>query len=391
MDGLLYKNKALILTFLFFTSLIFLLTLIISFSNKNKAQAEVLVNKEQMNQMLKNNNISVKKVKVVNNIKKSSIEEEEKVTKPVNKDSKKIDVLTLTLNPPKDYKRMKTYTQNCDSRPEGTSCIKFGDDYTVLISENSKGYKEIKEVDGYTTVKVFGETQNYYHILGTDLIKVEPLSMDSANETNVNIDIYKDFKLVNKGSYLSLFPGLSEIPDFIPEPYEAMAEEINPDFYYSYFMIGNDIDNIITVASKKGNGYESLYIDFNNNQKLSDEKPIIITDSKIVCDVKLPLKITGSRNIKGDFNVCLQKNGDKITYFPSSYYYKEISIDGNQYKSVVMENLEYDNNADGLYHNSGIWVDVNLDKRFTKDEHFSDGDILPIGEKNTYKISLRYP
>ena len=40
-----------------------------------------------------------------------------------------------------------------------------------------------------------------------------------------------------------------------------------------------------------------------------------VYDSKVTCDIKLPLKITGERNIKGQFNVCLQKNGNKISYF----------------------------------------------------------------------------
>lgn len=381
------KNKALILTFLFLSSLIFILTLLINLSHKNKAEAEVIVKRNQLESLLTDNNLTVKKVKVINNVKKATIEDEEEIKTPV-KTIKKVDLVSLTLNPPKDYKRMQSYTEDCNSRPEGTSCIKFGDNYTILISENSRGYKEINEIEGYKTVKVFGESQNYYHILGTDLIKIEPIT--SSKEANINIDIYKDFKL-NKGNYLSLFPGLTEIPEFIAEPYEAMEDEIREDLYYSYFMIGNDIDNIITVASKKEKGYDTLYIDLNNNQKISDEQPLRVYDSKVTCDIKLPLKITGERNIKGQFNVCLQKNGNKISYFPSSYYYKELNIDGNQYKAIVTENLDYDNHADGLYRNSGIWIDTNMDRKFTKDEHFSNGDVLPIGEKNTYKITLKYP
>ncbi|MFN8575963.1 MAG: hypothetical protein U0354_03825 [Candidatus Sericytochromatia bacterium] len=158
--------------------------------------------------------------------------------------------------------------------------------------------------------------------------------------------------------------------------------------YYSYFLIGNSTDNVITIGSKKEKNYETLYIDQNNNQKLSDEKPIKIYNNQLICDIKLPLNIVGERNIKGQYNICLQKQNDKLSYFPSSYYYKELNINENSYKALVIEHADYDNNMDGIYQNSGVWIDINLDNRFTDDEHFSNGDILLIDSDKSYEVVM---
>lgn len=386
-----YKRSSVLL----YTSLFLISTvsiLFISINILNKSNASEIIEKNKLNNnfnietpLQSNNSTTVKKISY-------SINEEEEniINKPELKDKEVAkDLLTITLNPPANYKRIKSY-QDCDSRPEGSSCIKFGDNFTLLVYEKTNGYKELNEVNGYTTVKVYGNNQNYYHILNTELVKYED-NVQGDQQKEVKIDIYKDYKLIDKGTYLSAFPGLSQMPDFIPEPYEALETTNTDNLYYSYFMIGNDIDNIISVASRINGNQELLYIDKNNNQKFDDGQPVAIYNDQMICGIKLPLKITGTRNIKGEYSICLQKNKDKISYFPSAYYYKDLNIDGEQYKSIVVEQIQYDELADGLYHNSGIWIDINQNGRLEQNEHFSDGDVLPLENDNTYKISLLYP
>ena len=74
-------------------------------------------------------------------------------------------------------------------------------------------------------------------------------------------------------------------------------------------------------------------------------------------------------------------------FYTQCHYAGRILLGEKVYETVVFEQFHHD----GLYRESGIWIDLNQDKQLDEEtEHFSDGAMIRLGNEQ-YQLELAYP
>jgi len=91
------------------------------------------------------------------------------------------DVEPVNTDPPPatkargtEFKLRDPYRGDCDNRPTGSVCIKFSDGYVWLIHDAIQGSSEAGRWNGKPIIVFYGFRADYYHVLGTSLIKEIP-------------------------------------------------------------------------------------------------------------------------------------------------------------------------------------------------------------------------
>ncbi len=76
--------------------------------------------------------------------------------------------------PPVGFGQQESYTGDCRSRPAGTVCIAYSDDYVWLVQDSILGWDEDGTWEGHTIRVAKGSHADYYHILDTLFVKQVP-------------------------------------------------------------------------------------------------------------------------------------------------------------------------------------------------------------------------
>lgn len=219
----------------------------------------------------------------------------------------------------------------------------------------------------------------------------------SPLKLNINI-LGNQFKYVPKG-----FPHGQSVSgrglNFRFTPREILKKEPvyqSDSLVYGCFHLGTGKDSLITcVWDKNRNGEYVLYIDCNNNEDLTDDRgPLRYTKQNIIaCNV--PLQVQYRVYGKDQFVpyriwLFLEKG---LWIFPdNSGFYSKCYYKGFvQLGSVRHSSYAFDKDADGLYSDDGIYIDLNLDNQFSKNiECFHVGDTL-LAQVRTYMIESIKP
>jgi hypothetical protein len=73
-----------------------------------------------------------------------------------------------------EFVEQASYTGDCKLRPQGSICISYSDDYTWLVYDSLLGWDDGGDWQGKKIVVALGHHADYYHVLGTMLVKEVP-------------------------------------------------------------------------------------------------------------------------------------------------------------------------------------------------------------------------
>ena len=73
-----------------------------------------------------------------------------------------------------EFFEQASYSGDCKLKPEGSVCISYSDDYTWLVYDSILGWADGGHWQGKEIVIALGSHADYYHILGTSLVKEVP-------------------------------------------------------------------------------------------------------------------------------------------------------------------------------------------------------------------------
>jgi hypothetical protein len=89
-------------------------------------------------------------------------------------DGKALPVIPGTIDAPAGYTEQPSYTGNCLARPTGSVCLKYDDGYVWLIYDSIAGGGDAGSWQGKQIRVAYGFKADYYHVLGTSLVKQVP-------------------------------------------------------------------------------------------------------------------------------------------------------------------------------------------------------------------------
>ena len=215
----------------------------------------------------------------------------------------------------------------------------------------------------------------------------------TPKDGNISIDIYKNFQYINQGWPYNLSVGQTASEVLTETPYETLTSE--PKYatdkpLYGFFKLGNGTDNKITYVVDTSKWV--VYLDKNNNNDLTDDGAYYSNQGtgKFAALISMDIDIahvTG-QTFKQPYQLWFWLNDQNKPYFYSRCHYMgRISINNATYNAVAFEKEKHD----GLYKESGIYIDLNNDAQMDEtNEFFADGSSLTIGGAS-YKIELLYP
>lgn len=212
-----------------------------------------------------------------------------------------------------------------------------------------------------------------------------PETLPQANEEYqaININILESFSLNQGKPPKGLESSPMELTSMASQPAESLTFEPNYATKPSYgvLSLGNGEDHKISYALAG----DKIYVDSNNNQDLTDDTPLALEGGEVTINMSL---LDANRTpLTHPYHLTLShKSGAGIKAQSAGYYSGTISMTGKQFKSLVYEN----EHLDGLYRNDGIWIDVNQNELFDKDEHFFQNDTLMV-DNIRFQIKLNYP
>jgi thiol-disulfide isomerase/thioredoxin len=248
-----------------------------------------------------------------------------------------------------------------------------------------------------------------------------------SSSISYNIDLTESTRLDDSDIYYIVFKDSSEDHIILPDTLNKLDLKFL-DVYYSPD-IGED--NIITVAIKSDKQADYLYIDYNNDENLTNDGPPAVfpasqNDFYFVLTApndslqktlksfhrKAHLSMRDSEHIKKARINATDKNGDlhpqlvaiKASYYPSftgkkgTFFFDDMPVLKRGKFSLNKTLFEigiWDDDFDGLYNdeNSLLLIDLNHDGRLSidqKDEVFKLNDIFKINNEN-FKICKLSP
>ncbi len=90
-------------------------------------------------------------------------------------DGKPLPAITGTpnvpANAPPGYAEQPSYTGDCGARPAGSICLKYPDGYVWLVYDSISGWGDVGSWQGKQIQVGYGFKADYYHVLGTLLIR----------------------------------------------------------------------------------------------------------------------------------------------------------------------------------------------------------------------------
>jgi len=298
-------------------------------------------------------------------------------------------------------------SNTCDYGDEGIVSYSFWDVHTSEQATSAGG-------TGFTTAEMqtastfldagwdfVEETANgieniWWILEGQDYPKLWWEKESGENEIVINIDT--DFEYVPQGWPLGLWPGQTPAVGLSADPYEILAKE--PQYgagqvLYGYIPLGNSNDpNVSFVLDTSSIDNWLLYVDINNNEDLTDDGPPRQNEGtgKFASVMSFHVEVISAsgETIVRPYELRLWITAwESPVFYAVCHYTSEISIGAEQYTAIAYESM----NHDALYHESGLWIDLNGDGKLdmnSSEEHFQDGAILSI-EGKEYVLNLDYP
>ena len=215
----------------------------------------------------------------------------------------------------------------------------------------------------------------------------------------IAVDIYTQFQYVERGFPLSLSTGQSRAIGLGSRPYENLIDQpefTSPRVLYGYLPLGNGSDTKISFAiDELERPTWVLYVDKNNNEDLTDDGPPLRNQGTGALATQVPLTLeivtsSGQAHL-APYRIWFwaRRRNDNITahFYTRCHYRGQLLWQSNTYKMIAFEQF----NHDGLYRESGLWIDLNKDGALDQNsEHFLDGETVTLGA-NTFQLQLLYP
>lgn len=213
----------------------------------------------------------------------------------------------------------------------------------------------------------------------------------------IGIDIYRDFTFEPTGWPMGLSVGQTTAGSLDTLPHETLIRE--PEYrseqvLYGYLPLGNGDDRQITfVFDDIDRPAWVVYVDKNNNEDLTDDGPPHPNEGTGKMGARLTVQIeivtlSGEKIIQ-PYRLWLWfiESQGSPRFYTQCHYAGKIFLAGEVYTAIAYE-LEH---HDGLFRESGLWVDLNRDEKLDQEtEHFSDGAMIRLGNEQ-YQLELQYP
>lgn len=152
---------------------------------------------------------------------------------------------------------------------------------------------------------------------------------------------------------------------------------------YGHFRLGNSEDPIYSFLIQD----HKFYLDRNNNEDLSDDGDPGGEGSGSVA-VEVDLIAGDGQRRKSPYQIWYFFNGymNGYRFYTRCFYTGELSLNGLTVKALAFESQ----NHNGRWRDDGIWLDLNQNGHFDKEEHFAHHDRVPIGA-GIFDLQLKHP
>lgn len=152
---------------------------------------------------------------------------------------------------------------------------------------------------------------------------------------------------------------------------------------YGYFRLGNSADPIYSFLIQD----HKFYLDRNNNEDLSDDGAPSPDGSGSVA-LEVDLIDSDGQHRKSPYQIWYFFNAHMNGYrfYARCFYAGELSLNGLTIKALAFESQ----NHNGMWRDDGLWLDLNRNGGFDKDEHFAHHDRVPIGA-GIFDLHLKHP
>ena len=207
----------------------------------------------------------------------------------------------------------------------------------------------------------------------------------------LNLDLGFDYR--SEGFPMGLAAGQSDAEPTSTRPCKTLSAEPayhSKPVYYGYMRLGNAEDNrFVFVVDDIETPTWVGYFDRNNNGDLTDDGPSVIISQNVEFDVAVVL--SNGKTVHRPYKIWQWGNSEAgkpgLRFYSVCHYEAKLHINGKIITAVAFEQY----NHDGLYHDDGIWLDLNGDNRMDeKMELFKDGSTVTVNGRSLL-VKLDYP
>ncbi len=216
---------------------------------------------------------------------------------------------------------------------------------------------------------------------------------DNALDGVIKLNLDLGFDYSSEGFPMGLGAGQSDAQSTGERPCKKLTAEPachSRHVYYGYLRLGNAEDNRFVFAIDESDKSPWFgHFDRNNNSDLTDDGPPCIISADVEFDVAVVLP--NGKTVRRPYKIWQWPNSQSSTpcirFYAVCHYQAKIHLNGETVTAVAFEQY----NHDGLYHDDGIWLDLNGDNRLDeKTELFKDGGAVTLKGK-PFRIKLDYP
>ncbi|MEZ0371075.1 MAG: serine/threonine protein kinase [Candidatus Sericytochromatia bacterium] len=206
---------------------------------------------------------------------------------------------------------------------------------------------------------------------------------DGQGMQELSVNIYNDFAY--QADDLPAGIAISESPAQTGrEPQEKLVAEpayAGKNILYGTLALGNGEDRMYSFALDK----DQVYFDKNNNEDLSDDG--LPASPGNVIAFKLDNLAADGSPLAQPYSLKLTA-GDQggIRFSGRCYYAGKLKIQKEEFDAVAFEAEQ----ANALFKNDGLWVDLNKNGNFEAGEHFPHDGTFTAG-KQLVQLKLKYP
>ncbi|MFH1232088.1 MAG: hypothetical protein V1709_11405 [Planctomycetota bacterium] len=196
----------------------------------------------------------------------------------------------------------------------------------------------------------------------------------------------------NIQKYTELFNPRTQFGYFTEKAPDSSIKDANYNSkkpLYGKINLGQGEDTIINAVLDKSdsslNEYDLLWVDTNNNEDLSDEKPIQLcpnqknkNSKESAFSLSIEYKSRKDYPCKILFNALQKREGDEkllFTYKVISYYLGKVNIDNEPYQFIL-----YDGNSNGIYNDMNDPILIKLEEA-TRDNEIRYNTVINLKNK----------
>jgi hypothetical protein len=153
---------------------------------------------------------------------------------------------------------------------------------------------------------------------------------------------------------------------------------------YGVLLIGNGVDNrFVFAVDQTPNSKAVLYLDANNNSDLTDDPGPLQNQGtgKLACQAEVKVEYrTSQGTVSQPYRFWIFFNEDDGGHLAGGAFYALCYYEGGvELAGQLFRAFAFDQNADGIYADDGLFVDLNRDQAFAdENEHFYLGEPLAV-------------